>query len=117
MERLPGSHHLVVTTAKGVYIWTNHGVSEIFSSNSGGIIAAKKPFDSSNKLAVADSHGVILHDPSQGMQGSFRLKGVEVSTHSLGQVLGTDTNIALGRAKSKFGFCSTIKTQKPSSLP
>lgn len=80
MKGFPTSHHLVVTMSNGVYTWTYQGVKEIFCSQSRGIIAAEKLSDSSNMLAIADSHGVILHDSSKGMQESFRLKEVEVGT-------------------------------------
>ncbi|KAA6410680.1 MAG: hypothetical protein FRX48_06103 [Lasallia pustulata] len=71
----PRSHHLVVTTTKGVYTWGRHGLTEIFRSGSGGIVAAKKAQNGSSLLAVADSQVVVLHDIEKGMQKSYKLKG------------------------------------------
>ena len=80
MKGFPKSHHLVVTASNGVYTWTYQSVKEIFCSKSRGIIAAKNLFDNRNMLAIADGHGVMLHDLSQEMQETYRLKGVEVGT-------------------------------------
>lgn len=74
----PKSHHLIVTTAKGVFTWGSHGVKEIFRSGSEGIIAAKRASNGSGLLAVADSQVVVLHDVNKGMQRSYRLKGSDV---------------------------------------
>ncbi len=74
----PKSHHLIVTTAKGVFAWDNHGVKEIFRSGSEGIVAAKKANNGSGLLAVADSQVVVLHDINKGMQRSYRLRGSDV---------------------------------------
>ena len=74
----PRSHHLIVTTAKGVFTWSSHGVKEIFRSGSEGIVAAKKASNGSGLLAVADSQVVVLHDVNKGMQRSYRLKGSDV---------------------------------------
>ena len=74
----PRSHHLIITTAKGVFAWGSHGVKEIFRSGSEGIVAAKKAIDGSGLLAIADSQVVVLHDVNKGMQRSYRLKGSDV---------------------------------------
>lgn len=74
----PSSHHLVITTTKGVYTWSRNGVTEIFRSSSGGIVAAKKAHNGSSWLAVADSQVVVLHDTEKGMQRSYKLKGSDV---------------------------------------
>ena len=71
---MPASHHLVVTTTKGVYAWTNQGTVEMFSSMSEGIVAAKKVQSGRQLLAVADSQLVVLHDYTQGMQQAYRLR-------------------------------------------
>ena len=76
----PKSHHLVITTVKGVYTWSSRGITEIFRSGSAGIVAARKATNGSGLLAVADSQIVLLHDINKGMQRSYRLKGSDVST-------------------------------------
>ena len=78
----PRFHHLIVTTAKGVFTWGSHGVKEIFRSGSEGIVAAKKASNISGLLAVADSQVVVLHDVNKGMQRSYRLKGSDVCAPS-----------------------------------
>ena len=77
-NRFPASHHLIITTTRGVYAWAMSGVVELFRSGSEGIIAARKLGDNSNTLAVADSQVVILHDVNNKLQKSYRLKGSEV---------------------------------------
>ena len=77
-SRFPGSHHLIITTAKGVFAWDSHGLREIFRSGSEGIVAAKKASNGSGLLAVADSQVVVLHDVNKGMQRSYRLRGSDV---------------------------------------
>ena len=74
----PKSHHLVITTQKGVYTWGRHGLNQIFKSGSSGIVTAKRATDGSSLLAVADSQVVLLHDMSKGMQRSYRLKSTDV---------------------------------------
>ena len=71
---MPTSHHLVITTTKGVYAWNGQGTVEMFASNSEGIVAAKKVQASKELLAVADSQLVILHDYNQGMQQTYKLR-------------------------------------------
>ena len=71
-----------MTTKKGVFSWSNRGVKQIFRSRSRGIVAARKVPNKSDLLAVADSHVVILHDVSQGMRRSYRLKGSDVMVMS-----------------------------------
>lgn len=74
----PTSHHLVITTSRHVYSCDDSGVTQIFRSGSGGIVAAKRAKDGSGMLAVADSQVVVLHDIKKGQQRSYRLKGAEV---------------------------------------
>lgn len=89
----PGSYHLIVTTAKGVFVWGSHGVKEIFRSGSEGIVAAKKASNGSGLLAVADSQVVVLHDINKGMQRSYRLRGSDVCVScSIGYP--ADTNVS-----------------------
>ncbi|MCJ1402785.1 hypothetical protein MMC11_006006 [Xylographa trunciseda] len=71
---IPTTHHVVVTSTRGVYSWTNTGVSELFRSGSDGIVAATKAKD---LIAVADRQVVILHDVKKGMHQSYRLKGAD----------------------------------------
>lgn len=87
----PRSYHLVITTAKGVFVWGSHGVSKIFRSGSEGIVAAKKTSSDNSLLAVADSQVVVLHDVNKGMQRSYRLKGSDVCA-SCSVEHYTDTN-------------------------
>lgn len=72
------THHLVITTAQGVYTCGSHGITEIFRSGSKGIVAAKRASSGSGILAVADDHLVILHDVRKGMQSSYRLRSADV---------------------------------------
>ncbi|KAL8792273.1 MAG: hypothetical protein Q9195_005152 [Heterodermia aff. obscurata] len=69
----PRDHHLLVTTSVGVYSWDSDGVTRLFRSGSGAIVAARK---ARNVLAIADGQVVILHDIDKGLQKrSYRLKG------------------------------------------
>ena len=77
----PKFHQLIVTTAKGIYVWTRDGFKEVFCSGTGGIVAAKKLSHSSNLVAVADSQIVVLHDINRGQQHSHKLKGTDVGTY------------------------------------
>ncbi|KAL8666634.1 MAG: hypothetical protein Q9168_007430, partial [Polycauliona sp. 1 TL-2023] len=71
------THHLVITTAQGVYTCGSHGITEIFRSGSKGIVAAKRASTGSGILAVADDHLVILHDVRKGMHSSYRLRSAD----------------------------------------
>lgn len=71
---MPSTHHLVVTTTKGVYTWNAHGIAVLFTSPSVGIVAAKKIQGTKDLLAVADSQLVILHDYYEGNQRIYRLR-------------------------------------------
>ncbi|KAI9768733.1 MAG: hypothetical protein M1840_004728 [Geoglossum simile] len=71
----PPSDHLIVTTRRNVYSWSSSGLTDLFRSGSGGIVAAKKATDGSDMLAVADSQVVVLHDIGRAMEMSYRLKG------------------------------------------
>ncbi|MCJ1285958.1 hypothetical protein MMC26_005300 [Xylographa opegraphella] len=74
---IPITHQVVVTSTRGVYSWTNAGVTELFRSGSGGIVAATKASDDKDLIAVADRQVVILHDVKKGMHQSYRLKGAD----------------------------------------
>lgn len=96
----PRSHHLVITTTRGVYTWGRNGVNEIFRSGSGGIVAAKKAQNGSSLLAVADSQVVVLHDTKKGMQKSYKLKGSDVCTPGVPE--HTDSGTHSLRVKSAY---------------
>lgn len=81
--RLHPTRHLIVTTTKGVFTWGNQGVQEIFTSGSGGIVAARRVKNGSSLLAVADSQVVVLHDTRKGMQKSYKLRGSDVGQFSI----------------------------------
>ena len=75
----PPSHHVIVTTTRGVFSWNPEGITLLFRSGSAGIVAAKRATNGSNILAVADGQVVILYDPEEGVQKrSYRLKGSDV---------------------------------------
>lgn len=76
---IPHSHHLIVTTKRGVYSWGSAEVRQLFQSTSEGIVAAKKTSDGKNLLAVADSQIVVLQDLKKGNRiQSYSLKGTDV---------------------------------------
>lgn len=105
-------HHLVVTTARGVYAWNCRGIVELFSSSSEGIVTARTIQTDKELLAVADSQVVILHDVEKGMQRTYRLKSGEqvysssfiCKSHSL-------------RRRAKFDKSSIIQKSKDCFLP
>ena len=77
-SRCPKTHHLIITTAQGVYSWNRNGITELFRSSSQGIVAAEKAPDGSGMLAVAASKVVLLRDVEKGMERSYRLKESDV---------------------------------------
>lgn len=79
---LPSSHHLVIVTQNNVLAWDSSSLRTVFTSGSGGILAARAASNGSGTLAVADSHLVVLHEIHQGMEKSCRLKGAEVGYRS-----------------------------------
>lgn len=82
----PRGRYLLVTTSAGVYSWRSDGVTLVFRSDSGGIVAARK---AGNMLAIADGQVVILHDINKGLQKrSYRLKGSDVGTLRSSPVVG-----------------------------
>ncbi|KAJ9660010.1 hypothetical protein H2201_007115 [Coniosporium apollinis] len=81
----PSSHHLIVTTDEHVLAWDAQGLRSIFSSASGGILAAKEAKDGNGLLAIADSQVVLLHDINRGKERSYRLRSTDAST-GLGQI-------------------------------
>ena len=104
-------HHLVVTTARGVYDWNCRGTVELFSSSSRGIVTARKMQTDKDLLAVADSQVVVVHDVERGMQRTYRLKSEEQVcirihryesplTHSLSTGSSSATILSSGKAKT-----------------
>lgn len=77
-SKCPKTHHLIITTAKGVYSWSRNGITELFRSGSQDIVAAQRAPDGSGVLAVADSGVVFLRDGKKGTERSYRLKGSDV---------------------------------------
>lgn len=77
-SRCPKTHHLIITTAQGVYSWNRNGITELFRSGSQSIVAAEKAPDGSGMLAVADSKVVFVRDVEKGVERSYRLKESEV---------------------------------------
>ena len=110
----PRSHELIITTTDKVYSWTRNCVTEIFSSRSGGIVAAKKTRNGRELLAIADSQILVLHDIKQGMKQSYRLKGTEVGTILL-SLSSREMLILFSRAA--YVFSSMPKRANASTLP
>lgn len=87
---------LFLTTANQVCIWDNSFCTTVFTSDSEGILAARRSKDGSF-LAVADAQTIILHKVDQGQYQSYRLKGVEGNcrllqyTHDSKSLFFTDT--------------------------
>lgn len=115
MEALPGvtNHHLIVTTAVGVYSWSNRGSTELFSSNSKGIVASRNMKTDKDLLAVADSQIVILHDIERGMQRTYRLRNEDQVYTACG--FGGKAYIILTCQRDIFESCSTIQTNNACS--
>ncbi|KAL8932097.1 MAG: hypothetical protein Q9216_006962 [Gyalolechia sp. 2 TL-2023] len=70
----PENHHLIITTAQSIYTYDYHGITQIFSSLTNRIVAAKRASHGPKILAVADGQVVILHDVRKGMQKSCLLR-------------------------------------------
>ena len=75
---LPVGYQLIVTTKNCVYSWDQTGVTELFKSETGGIVAAKKLSGDGETLAVADSQVVVMHNNQRGRHRTYKLKGSEV---------------------------------------
>lgn len=84
----PDSHQLIITTPKGVFIWSKHGILPAFYSGTGGIVAARKTTEDGQLLAVADSQVVVLHDMQKGINRSYKLKGSDVRYDFGNQTMG-----------------------------
>ena len=78
LSLFPPQTRLIVTTTNGIYEWDGVTSTEIFRSDSEGILAAKKLTGERDMLAIADSQVVVLHDVKGKTQRSYRLKGSEV---------------------------------------
>ena len=79
----PGSHQLIITTPKSIFIWSRNGILPVFQSGTGGIVAARKAGKHRELLAVADSQVVLLHDMKRGSKRSYKLKGSDVRARLL----------------------------------
>ncbi len=100
----PKTHHLVVTTSKGVQYWTSEGIRDVFHSGSKGIVAAKKSRDASGVIAVADSQVVVLHDTGRALEKSYRLKGTDVCILLVSHIASNFINysLSLKRRTSRY---------------
>jgi hypothetical protein len=76
--KFPSTHHLNVVTKKNVLALDRNGLRKIYTSSSGGIIAAKESPDGTGALAVADSFIVLLHRIEKGLDASHKLKSTQV---------------------------------------
>lgn len=105
---------LFVTTNTKVSVWDSQGYNAVFTSDSEGIVAAKRAKDGS-VLAIADSQVVMLHRIEEGQDKSYRLKGTQVyeaTSPSLALVNGQADRIESGVA-----IYSTITTRAVCSSP
>lgn len=122
-EVIPRSSHLIVTTPTCVYSWDNEGLTEIFRSHSGGIIAAKEAHNGSATLAIADSQVVILHDVKRRMEKSYELKGTEASNPWCAYCarsdisIGSGTPTAICKPLKQFVLHNIPSERRPSLLP
>lgn len=81
---LPFDRNLLITTPKAIHLRTLAGDKTIFECESAdGIVYACAAPGNSSLLAIADSHGVILHDTTQPRERKHKLKGASVSRNDL----------------------------------
>ena len=78
----PLDHHLVLTTRNQILCWDAQGVDTTFRSSSGGILATKEFKDGGDKIAIADSQVILIHDYKGGYSKTHRLKGSDASGRS-----------------------------------
>ena len=76
---IPVGYRLTVITSSGVYVCDYDGMTEIFHSDSEGIVAAQRLANDRKMLAVADSQVVVLHGFEGDTQRSYKLRGSEVN--------------------------------------
>jgi hypothetical protein len=76
--KFPSTYHLNVVTKKNVLSLDRNGMRRIYTSGSGGIMAAKEAPDGSGTLAIADSFIVLLHRIEKGLDASHKLKSTQV---------------------------------------
>lgn len=108
------THHLVITTAQGVYTCGSHGITEVFRSGSKGIVAAKRASSGSAILAVADDHLLILHDVRKGMQSTYRLRSADVCHRCSLLSLGLQTFVG---SRAHAQICKEFKLPFLHHLP
>jgi hypothetical protein len=79
MSQLPADLKLFIATPSAIHTYDQSSRKPIFECATGGIVNARAAKDNSSLLAVADSHLVLLHDPTRGTDRKYRLKNREVS--------------------------------------
>jgi len=103
----PPTYRLIITTTRGVYTWDAHGITQIFSSGSEGIVAARRVTSGSEMLAVADSQVVVLHEINGGKK-SYRLKGSEVGS-PLMIIMRRGANCCFTGPRKTAKICQRVK--------
>jgi hypothetical protein len=78
--RFPSTHHLNIVSRKNVLALDRNGLRTVYTSVSGGIMAAKESVDGSGTLAIADSFIVLLHHVEKGLDASHKLKSTQVKS-------------------------------------
>lgn len=77
---LPFGRNLLITTSNSIHLQTPTGDKTIFEcASAGGIVNACAAPDNSSLLAIADSHGVLVHDTAQPRDEKHKLKDSSVS--------------------------------------
>jgi hypothetical protein len=78
---LPFNRNLLITTPDSIHLRTPAGDKTVFECQSAdGIVNACAAPNNSSLLAIADSHGVTLHDTAQPREKKHKLKGGGVSS-------------------------------------
>ncbi|KAJ4333134.1 hypothetical protein N0V87_007863 [Didymella glomerata] len=73
---LPFNRNLLITTPDSIHLRTPAGDKTVFECQSAdGIVNACAAPNNSSLLAIADSHGVTLHDTAQPREKKHKLKG------------------------------------------
>jgi hypothetical protein len=126
---LPFDRDLLITTPNSIHLRTPAGDKTVFECQSAdGIVTACAAPDNSSLLAIADGHGVILHDTAHPRDKIHKLKGSSVSSDALectrttltwntghsssASVLARFTHIALQHRAQRLNPCVlTVKRQ------
>lgn len=81
---LPFGRNLLITTSNSIHLRTSAGDKTIFEcASADGIVNACAAPDNSSLLAIADSHGVLMHDTAQPRNKKHKLKDSSVSISEL----------------------------------